>query len=306
MKTNTQFPIVTVVIPTYNRAELLPRAIDSVLSQTYDSWELIIVDDASEDKTEEVVEKYQDERVRYSRLACRSGVSAARNRGIRESRGLYVAFLDSDDEWLPSKLERQVEVFETSEYNTTLGIVGCRRLDVDAQGEVLRLSQVDYRGNVSKSLLGSWGSYNDIMNSSIAIVKRTVFDHMGMFDENLTDNEDYDMWIRIAQKYTFDAVDAPLARCYKWKTAPRMSREEYFRNKKHFFEKHEDFFKRYPSIYQNKLRWLGVCAHLAGEYPQSRTLFTKAIYFQPFTVNGFKASVQLLASSIGLPVARKV
>lgn len=102
-------PLVSVVIPTYNRAEFLPRAVESVLRQTVDDFELIVVDDASTDDTEAVVERFDDPRVEYVRHGTNRGGSAARNTGIERSSGEYIAFLDSDDEWYPRKLERQVE-----------------------------------------------------------------------------------------------------------------------------------------------------------------------------------------------------
>lgn len=105
-------PKVSVIIPTYNRAHLIGRAIKSVLNQTYKDFEIIIVDDGSTDKTEEVVKDFKDERVRYIRREKNKGGSAARNTGIKAARGEYIAFQDSDDEWLPEKLEKQMKAFE--------------------------------------------------------------------------------------------------------------------------------------------------------------------------------------------------
>ena len=103
-------PKVSVVIPTYNRPEFLGAAISSVLNQTFQDWELLVVDDASENDTEEVVDGFGDHRLRWFRHEKRIGGSAARNTGIVNSVGAYVAFLDDDDEWLPDKLRLQVEL----------------------------------------------------------------------------------------------------------------------------------------------------------------------------------------------------
>jgi len=105
-------PTVTVVTPTYNHAETLPRAIDSVLDQTFKNFEYIVVDDASTDNTKSVVEPYDDKRIHYVRHEENKGGSAARNTGITKARGRYVAFIDADDEWLPKKLAAQVECLE--------------------------------------------------------------------------------------------------------------------------------------------------------------------------------------------------
>jgi len=105
-------PTVSVVIPTYNRAELLTRAIDSVLAQTYDDFELLVVDDGSTDDTEAVVTAYDDDRVRYLAHETNRGANPARNTGIEAAEGEFVAFLDSDDEWRPRKLEAQLDRLE--------------------------------------------------------------------------------------------------------------------------------------------------------------------------------------------------
>ncbi len=105
-------PTVSVIIPTYNRANLVSRAIKSVLNQTYQDFEIIVVDDCSEDNTEEIVKSFNDSRIRYIKHKKNKGGSAARNTGIKRARGKYIAFLDDDDEWLPSKLEKQIMLFE--------------------------------------------------------------------------------------------------------------------------------------------------------------------------------------------------
>src|SRR5438132_12765470 len=107
-------PTVSVIIATHNRARLLRRAIHSVLAQTFEDWELLVVDDGSTDNTETIAVSLQDLRICYLRHEVNRGLSAARNTGIRISRGEYVAFLDDDDEWLPKKLERELEVFRSS------------------------------------------------------------------------------------------------------------------------------------------------------------------------------------------------
>jgi len=105
-------PKVSIVVPTYNRADFLPKAIQSVLNQTYRDWEMIIVDDGSTDNTEEVVKGYKEERIRYIVHKYNLGLSAARNTGIKNSRGKYIALLDSDDEWFPEKISCQINIFQ--------------------------------------------------------------------------------------------------------------------------------------------------------------------------------------------------
>ncbi|TAK34595.1 MAG: glycosyltransferase family 2 protein, partial [Saprospiraceae bacterium] len=114
-------PAVSVIIPTYNRAKTIERAIDSVLNQTFSDLELIVVDDCSTDFTVDVIKQYTDERLIYIRHENNRGEGGARNTGIRNSRAKYIAFLDSDDEWFPNKLEKQMPVIQESD--SKVGIV---------------------------------------------------------------------------------------------------------------------------------------------------------------------------------------
>ena len=116
-------PKVSVIIPTYNRAGLLPRAVNSVLSQTYDDYEIIIVDDCSTDNTRDVIAAFTDPRVLSIRHQTNRRQSASINTGISNARGEYIAFLDDDDEWLPAKLEKQVAILDSSSSN--VGLVYC-------------------------------------------------------------------------------------------------------------------------------------------------------------------------------------
>lgn len=110
----SQNELVSVIIPTYNRANLILQAVKSVLNQTYKNFEIIIVDDGSSDNTEDVINVIHDNRIRYIKHAINKGASAARNTGIREAKGKYIAFQDSDDHWLPDKLEKQVKRIENT------------------------------------------------------------------------------------------------------------------------------------------------------------------------------------------------
>lgn len=108
--------LVSVIMPTYNCGAFISESIDSVLAQTYTDWELIIVDDCSTDDTDRIVGSYHDRRIRYIRNAQNMGAALTRNRALREARGRYIAFLDSDDLWLPEKLEKQIAFMETNGY----------------------------------------------------------------------------------------------------------------------------------------------------------------------------------------------
>jgi glycosyltransferase involved in cell wall biosynthesis len=197
-------PLVSVVIASYNCGRFLAGAIESVLAQTFTDHEITIVDDGSTDDTERVIQPYRlDARFRYLRTD-HFGQPAAKNVGIRRARGRYVAFLDADDLWLPTKLEKQVELFERS--RTELGVVYCRRRWIDEGGRELdREERQPQRGDVLARLF-----HRPFICFSSSMIRRTVLDDVGLFDESIPMAIDYDLWLRIGLKYHFDYVDERL------------------------------------------------------------------------------------------------
>jgi len=124
MNENFSKPLVSVIITTYNRAYCLKKAITSAINQTYDNLEIIVLDDGSTDNTELVVKKISDSRIVYIRHQKNKGIGAARNTGIKNSKGSFIAFLDSDDEYLPEKIEKSLEVFKDSSFRTGMVVQG--------------------------------------------------------------------------------------------------------------------------------------------------------------------------------------
>lgn len=194
-------PVVSVVIPTYNRADLLPSALDSVLAQTHPHLEVLVVDDGSTDDTLRVLEGY-GERIAVVRQD-NAGPSAARNHGIRKTTGAFVAFLDSDDVWLPDKLARQLEVFAAHPDTGMVG-GGCRYMDAEGNdlGGVTRCPHVipleDFQ--IFTALPGS---------ASNAVIRRKALEEVGLFDDTLQRAEDRELWMRIAERYPVRGVPEP-------------------------------------------------------------------------------------------------
>lgn len=209
-------PGVSAILPTYNRAGLLGRALRSALSQTYEDFELLVVDDGSTDGTRDVVSGCADRRVRYLRQPRNAGVSAARNRGLREARGDLIAFLDSDDEWLPGKLAMQVRRF--GELPERVGLLYGGVLNEDGSGR--RWSTVPGgRGHVYRDLLLS----NLIHGTSGVMIRRAVVAAIGFFDEEIPAIEDYDYWVRLARFFDIDFIEAPLIRYHDARAVARKS-----------------------------------------------------------------------------------
>ncbi|MEX2454606.1 MAG: glycosyltransferase [Rhodospirillaceae bacterium] len=200
-------PKVSVVLPTFNRADILPTALDSALAQTYGNFEVIVIDDGSTDGTADLMRRYNDPRLRYLRQSENRGVGAARNLGIREAAGSLISFLDSDDAWRADKLERQVALFE--ERTGSTGLVYCGVETTDGR-ENSRIDLPVHRGYLHSRLLLS----NVIVGGSCAMIRREVIPTVGYFDESLPAIEDYDFWVRIARFYSFDFVAEPLVRYF--------------------------------------------------------------------------------------------
>lgn len=194
-------PVVSVIIPSYNRAAFLREAIDSVLQQTERDFELLIVDDGSTDDTETLCSSYGG-RLRYL-YQSRRGVSAARNLGIQNARGQLVAFLDSDDLWAPHKLARQVEWMAAHS-----AIKLCHTNEI----WIRRGRRVNQKKIHQKA--GGW-IYplclpRCVISPSAALMRRELFEQVGWFDESLPICEDYDLWLRVAARFEVGFIDEPL------------------------------------------------------------------------------------------------
>ena len=207
----TLIPKVSVIIPTYQHAHFVGQAVESVLAQTYKDYEIIVVDDGSTDNTCEVLAEFGDRiTVIYQE---NRGLSAARNTGIRASKGQYVAFLDADDIWLPEKLEKQIPLFERDE---SVGLVSSDMFFFDENG--LRMHKNGLRPETgfdwvppkSGMVYSTLFVQNYILMPTV-VVRRCCFDDVGFFDEELSSYEDHDMWLRIAKNWAVDYVNEPLA-----------------------------------------------------------------------------------------------
>lgn len=194
-------PLVSVIIPTYNRAWTLKKAIDSVLEQDYKNFELIVVDDGSTDETEALVKKY-DKSVRFIQQA-NMGVSAARNKGISASFGTLIAFLDSDDYWYPEKLSVQVEFFKKNPdalicQTDEIWIRDGKR--VNPKKKHKKPSGMIFIPSLSLCLV----------SPSAVMMRKTLLAKVDAFDESLPACEDYDLWLRVSCRYPVHLIDKPL------------------------------------------------------------------------------------------------
>jgi glycosyltransferase involved in cell wall biosynthesis len=201
-------PTVSVIIPTYNRANLIEKAIGSVLNQTYQDFEIIVIDDGSTDNTREIIRSFKDKRVKYvKKYKKNKGSSVARNIGIKIARGKYFALLDSDDEWLPEKLDKQIKILQDG--SPELGVVYSNLCYIDENGKNMnKLRNPKKEGYIYEDLLGE----NYVGPPSTLLIRKECFHQVGLFDNLLNAMEDWDMWIRIAKYYRFSLIKIPIVK----------------------------------------------------------------------------------------------
>ncbi len=281
-------PTVSAIITTYNRPDLLPRAIDSVINQTFDDLECIVVDDCSpNDETTEVVKTIDDDRVRYIRHDENRGVSAARNTGIEHARGKYIAFLDDDDEWLPSKLNKQVNLFEnlSAEY----GIVYCwMNYHSDNQNKIVREYCPTLRGDIFPHTLDG----QPIGSTSTLVVRKPVAEEY-RFDESLPRGVDGDFIRRVSQEYKIDYVPETLVRYYVEHGHERITRDdtEGIRNRINGLQtkltKFDTALEAYPTRAANIYGDLAFQHALLREWNLSRKYYQKALTTAPLSRNPY-------------------
>lgn len=206
MKSNTGLPLVSVIMPTYNHAKFIGQAIESALSQTYKYLELIVIDNYSEDNTELIVTSYRDNRIRYIKFRNNGIIAASRNLGIKTSKGEYIAFLDSDDVWIPYKLEKQVSIMEAYE---DIGLVYSRIKIISRNSVQETLGQRGRSGCVFEKLMKG-----NFISACSVIVRREVLTDIGFYEEDplIIGGEDYELWTRIACKYKIYYIDEVLCK----------------------------------------------------------------------------------------------
>ncbi len=270
-------PTVSVIIPTHNRAQIISRAIRSVLNQTYQDFELIIVDDASIDNTEDTIKLFADERIRYIRADQNKGVSASRNMGIMAARGKYVAFLDDDDEYLPEKLEKYVGALENCSkevgmiYGPRWDVKGKQRMYVSCR-EISSQSENIYK-------LGNG------LRMGATLIRRECFDNAGIFDECLSHSEDTDLFIRLAKYYRFNYIKEPMLIMHYHPDSPSKFNVAGLSHAKidiaHALEyclnKHKQDIEKHKSILANYWYFIGWLYVYGGEILKGRGYIVKAV-----------------------------
>ena len=195
-------PSISVIIPAYNAEKTIKETIQSVLNQTWQDFELLIINDGSQDATLEVIESIQDPRIKIFSYP-NAGSSASRNRGIALAKGEYISFIDADDLWTTAKLEAQYKALQE---NSQAAVAYSWTDHIDESGQFLRSGpQQSFTGDVYARLLLE----DFIGNGSNPLIRAQAFAEVGDFDESLAHSEDWDLWLRLAARYHFVAVPSP-------------------------------------------------------------------------------------------------
>ena len=277
-------PKVSVIITTYNRATLLPRAVDSVLAQTYSDYEVIIVDDCSSDNTQEVIAGFHDPRIRSFRHETNMKQSTAINTGIANARGEYFALLDDDDEWLPFKLEEQAAVLDEAPCKVGL-VYGWRVRINDSNGNVTPHRKHTMEGNLYEYLL----ALNYLAGNLDIMVKLHAAREVGGFNEEVTVGNDRNFMVRIARRYHIAVVPKVLAKNHYGHGHVRISdtgwvdssdRTRYI--KAHIADFAEDLNDR-PRLFALMLRRLSINEMLCRNRRAALSAFALAVKLTPLS-----------------------
>jgi len=269
-------PLVSVVIPVYNRPRLIRRAVHSVLSQTYRNLDVIVVDDCSTDQTPTVLDRMSNERLRVLRRNENRGANAARNAGIEAARGRHLAFLDSDDLWHPEKLSCQVETLISTPDST--GVVYCGRWTHNNEIKKRQPPAVIEKreGDLTAQIL----RYN-FLGFVDCLIDRRLMDEIGGLDEELPALQDWDFHIRLCQETEYAAIERPLVEVFPLSSGISSDDRNYIEGHKRILQKHRDLFTRYERAYRHLIFRLGSSQCLGGDLREGQNNLRRALEKNP-------------------------
>lgn len=264
---------ISVIIPTYNRGSLIERSVKSVLEQDYHNLEVIIVDDCSTDNTKEVIGSLDDGRIKYIQHTYNNGANAARNTGIKAAKGDYIAFQDSDDEWMPEKLSKQVKIFDDSD-DKNLGIVYTAfwKIEETIKKYIPSKDILKTSGDLHDTLLGT----NFISTQSLLIKKECLL-NVGMFDEKLPRLQDWELLLRLSKHYHFYLVDEPLVNVYYTEGSISTNQKKLTDTLILILEKHYDDFAKDKKVLASYYCYISQQFYLASDKKETYYYCLKAL-----------------------------
>lgn len=264
-------PKISVVIGTYNRPQMLRRAVDSVLKQTFQDFEVIVVDDGMEERAGGIVAEYHDDRIRYIQHEENKGCSASKNTGARNARGGVIAFLDDDDWWVPEKLEVQYNALQNT--SSDVGFSFTAVLNVHENFEERTHVPEGIADYHERALL----VFNGFMAGTL-MVKRGVFYDVGYLDESYPSHTDIEWIIRVTKKYKGLGIDEPLL-CMDFSEHEHMGSDPLRRahGREMLLSKYKKEFKEMPEVMAKHLFKLATFYREGGDYKNARNAFLRSL-----------------------------
>lgn len=288
-------PYVTAIITTFNRANYLKKAIVSVLAQTMNDFELLILDNGSIDDTEEVVRNFKDVRIRYIKHEPLN-ISQARNLGVKEAKSEYIAFLDDDDEWLPNKLMDETRTFKHAEKNVGLVYGGFFR--IDTEGNKFYTHKPKLKGSILKEILSLKDDFTG--SASNPMLKKSVLLQLGGYDEKVHTGEDWELYLRLTEKFYVNFVSDPVVKIrHHFGTRLGARLKDYIDLEKMVLERFDYIFKKNKKLQSFYLQRIGGKFIRLGEKVTGRVYLMKAARSNPFN---FYVYIQYILSFTNLGI----
>jgi glycosyltransferase involved in cell wall biosynthesis len=261
-------PTVSIVVPTYNRPALLKKAIQSILAQTFQDFEVIVVDDGLKERAQSVIESFNDSRIKYIAHLEERGGSAARNTGIKATQGEFTAFLDDDDEWLPEKLTIQMLEFKNTLEDVGFCFSGVENILKD------KILMTHVPSGIDNYHIRALSYLKGFLTVTL-IIKRKVFDVVGFFDEKFPSHQEADLMIRITEKFKGLGIDKPLVKVNMISSSNQVGQniEKSIAGRELILEKYRSEFSKLPHAYGMHYFQLGLWHRQIKNYKKAADAF---------------------------------
>lgn len=276
--------MISCIVTTYKRpVSVLKRAVDSVMKQTYSNIEVIVVNDAPEDEklSDEIREMLNgyDKEIQYLVSEKSMGPCGARNLGLKQAKGEYVAFLDDDDEWLPQKLEVQFK--RIKEKNVAL--VYCSHYSISDKGKIRLIEEPLAMEGIHNNAFESLLRCNFIGSTSYPLLRTKILEEVGGFNEDIESSQDHELWLRIAQEHAVFYVKEPLVRLYSGGDSISRNKSKVLQGYEYLLREYGEFYKQNKELWNYRLNYLAVACIILGFYDKSFGYWIRAFRVKPFS-----------------------
>ena len=293
MNNSKKEPMISVIIPVYNRVELLPESINSVINQTYKNYEIIIIDDGSSTDIKRIIQKFKNPNIKYVKHNKNKGAAVARNTGIKVSKGKYIAFQDSDDEWHPEKLEKQMKKIRNTPKKIGVVYTGNLKYYKNGQKYIPDSTIKKKEGNIHNELLR-----RSFIATDCLLLKRECFNKCDNFDVRLPRLQDWELCIRLSKYYNFLFIDEPLLISNYSPTSISENKQAYIKAMEIILKKHSSDFAKNKNNYSKQYMFLGNANIMEGNLSKGRKNLNKAFKIKPSLKMFFLIIISLFGKNI--------